>query len=117
MNELAIDPLRSKNNKKMYGASNLELQTATDETLNVLTIQFDEFKTKAIATFKELGKKMQDLRKHVDKVENCQASLEERLMGLGAEQNQILRSITTLRKDIDRIGDRMTDANDRLENL
>jgi predicted nucleic acid-binding Zn-ribbon protein len=115
--ELAIDPLRSRNNKKMYGASNLELQTATDETLNVLTIQFDEFRTKAIATFKELGKKMQDLRKHVDKVENCQASLEERLMGLGAEQNQILRSITTLRKDIDRIGDRMTDANDRLENL
>jgi predicted nucleic acid-binding Zn-ribbon protein len=115
VNELAIDPTRK--NKKMYGASNLELQTATDETLNVLTIQFDEFRTKAIATFKELGKKMQDLRKHVDKVENCQASLEERLMGLGTEQNQILRSITTLRKDFDRIGDRMTDANDRLENL
>jgi hypothetical protein len=53
----------------MYGASNLELQTATDETLNVLTIQFAEFRTKAIATSKELGKKMQDLRKHVDKVE------------------------------------------------
>jgi chromosome segregation ATPase len=38
-------------------------------------------------------------------------------MGLGAEQTQILRSITTLRKDIVQIGDRVTDANDRLENL
>jgi hypothetical protein len=50
----------------------------------------------------------------VDKVENCQPFLEERLMGLGAEQIQILRSITTLRKDIDQIGDRVTDADERL---
>jgi hypothetical protein len=35
-------------------------------------------------------------------------------MGLGAEQIQILRSITTLRKDIDQIGDRVTDADERL---
>jgi chromosome segregation ATPase len=53
----------------------------------------------------------------VDKVENCQTFLEERLMGLGAEQIQILRSITTLRENIDQIGDRVTDANDRLGNL
>jgi hypothetical protein len=40
----------------MYGASKLELQTATDETLNV-TIQFDQFKMEAIANFKKIGKK------------------------------------------------------------
>jgi hypothetical protein len=101
----------------MYGASNLGLQTATYETLNVLTIQFDQFKSEAIANFGEIGKRLNDLRKHVDKVENCQTFLEERLMGLGAEQIQILRSITTLRKYIDQIGDRGTDANNRLENL
>jgi hypothetical protein len=71
----------------MYGVPNEELQTVTDETLNVLTIQFDEFRTRAIAAFRELEKKMQGLQKHVDKVENCQTSLKERLMGLGAEQN------------------------------
>jgi hypothetical protein len=50
----------------------------------------------------------------VDKVKNCQTFLEEHLMGLGAEQIQILRSITALRKDIDQIGDRVTDADERL---
>jgi chromosome segregation ATPase len=98
----------------MYGASNLGLQTAACETLDVLTIQFDQFKSEAIANFGEIGKRLNDLRKHVDKIENCQTFLEERLMGLGAEQIQILRSITTLRKDIDQIGDRVTDADERL---
>lgn len=77
----------------MYGASNLELQTATDETLNVLTIQFDQFKMEAITNFKEIGKRMIGLRKHMDKIENCQTSLEERLMTLSAEQSQILNSV------------------------
>jgi hypothetical protein len=98
----------------MYGASNLGLQTATCETLDVLTIQFDQFKLEAIENFGETGKRLNDLHKHVDKVENCQTFLEERLMGLGAEYIQILRSITTLRKDIDQIGDRVTDADERL---
>jgi hypothetical protein len=38
----------------MYGASNLGLQTATGETLDVLTIQFDQFKSEAIANFGEI---------------------------------------------------------------
>jgi hypothetical protein len=38
-------------------------------------------------------------------------------MGLGAKQIQILRSITTLRKDIDQIGYRVTDAKNRPKNL
>jgi hypothetical protein len=54
------------------------------------------------------------LHKHVVKVENCQTFLEERLMGLGAEQTRIMSSITTLGKDI---GDRVTDADERLEIL
>jgi hypothetical protein len=97
----------------MYGASSLGLQTETGETLNVFTIQLEQFKSEAIANFGEIGKRLNDLCKH-DKVENCQTFLEERLMGLGAEQIQILRSITTLRKDIDQIGDRVTDADERL---
>jgi predicted nucleic acid-binding Zn-ribbon protein len=60
---------------------------------------------------------MISLRKHTDKIENCQTSLEERLMTLGAEQNKILRSITTLREDMGQIGDRVTDVNNRLESL
>jgi hypothetical protein len=82
----------------MYRAANPELQTATDETLNVLTVQFDQFKMEVIANFKEVGKRMLGLRKQTYKKENCQTSLKERLMKLGAEQNQILWSITTLRK-------------------
>jgi hypothetical protein len=38
----------------------------------------------AIANFKEMVKRMIGLRKHTDKIENCQTSLEERLMTLGA---------------------------------
>jgi predicted nucleic acid-binding Zn-ribbon protein len=57
------------------------------------------------------------LRKHTDQFENCQTSLEERLMTLGAEQNQILWSITTLREDMGQIGDQVTDVNNRLESL
>jgi hypothetical protein len=38
-------------------------------------------------------------------------------MTLGAEQNQILRSITTLREDMGQIGDQVTDVNNRLESL
>jgi chromosome segregation ATPase len=101
----------------MYEASNPDLQTATETTLNVLTIQFDEFKTEARAIFKEIGKRLNNLHKHVDKIENCQAFLGERLMALGVEQARISLLITTLRKDIDQIGDRVTEANDRFENL
>lgn len=101
----------------MYGAANLELQTATDETLNVLTVQFDQFKTEVIANFREVGKRMIGLRKHLDKIENCQTSLKERLITLDAEQNQILQSITTLREDMDQIGDRVTDVNNKFESL
>jgi chromosome segregation ATPase len=101
----------------MYGAANLELQTATDENLNIMTVQFDQFKVEVIANFKEVGKRMIGLRKHMDKIENCQTSLEELLMTLGAEQNQIFRSISTLRKDMDQIGDQMNDVNNRLETL
>jgi chromosome segregation ATPase len=101
----------------MYGAVNLGLQTATDETLNVLTVQFDQFKMEVIANFREVGKRMIGLQKHLDKIENCQTSLEERLMTLDAEQNQILRSITTLREDMGQIGDRVTDVNNKFESL
>jgi predicted nucleic acid-binding Zn-ribbon protein len=101
----------------MYRAANLELQTATNETLNDLTVQFDQFKTEVIANFREVGKRMIGLRKHLDKIENCQTSLKERLITLDAEQNQILRSITTLRKDMGQIGDRVTDVNNKFENL
>jgi 5-bromo-4-chloroindolyl phosphate hydrolysis protein len=89
----------------------LELQTARDETLNVLTVQFDQFKTEVIADFKEVGKRIIGLRKHPDKIKNCQTSLKERLITLDAEQNQILRSITTLREDMGQIGDRVSDVN------
>jgi septal ring factor EnvC (AmiA/AmiB activator) len=101
----------------MYEAANLESQTATDETLNVLTVQFDQFKMEVIANFKETGKRMIGLRKHTDKIGNSQIFLEERLMTLGAEQNQILRSITTLRRDMNQIENQVTDVNNRLENL
>jgi uncharacterized coiled-coil protein SlyX len=57
------------------------------------------------------------LQKHTDKIDTSQISLEERLMTQGAEQNQILRSVTTLRKDMDQIGNQMTDVNNRLESL
>jgi hypothetical protein len=64
----------------MYGPSNLELQTATDETLNVLTIQLDQFMMEAITNFKEIGKRMIGMCKHTNKIENCQTSLEGRLI-------------------------------------
>jgi predicted nucleic acid-binding Zn-ribbon protein len=57
------------------------------------------------------------LQKHTDKIENCQTSLEKRLITLDAEQNQILRSITTLREDMGQIGDQVTDVNNKLESL
>jgi hypothetical protein len=63
---------KSPERPKMYGAANLELQTATYETVNVLTVQSDEFKMEVIANFREVGKRMFDLRKHTDKIENCQ---------------------------------------------
>lgn len=78
---------KSSERPEMYGAANLKLQTATDETLNVLTVQFDQFKTEVIANFREVGKRMIGLQKRTDKIENCQTSLEERLMTLNAEQN------------------------------
>jgi hypothetical protein len=67
---------KSPERPKMYKAANLELQTAANETLNVLTVQFDQFKTEVIANFREAGKRMIGLRKHTDKIENCQTSLE-----------------------------------------
>jgi predicted nucleic acid-binding Zn-ribbon protein len=57
------------------------------------------------------------LQKHLDKIENCQTSLKERLITLDAEQNQILWAITTLRDDMGQIGDRVTDVNNKFESL
>jgi hypothetical protein len=51
-------PFKSPERPEMYGAANLELQTATNETLNVLTVQFDQFKTEVIANFREVGKRL-----------------------------------------------------------
>jgi chromosome segregation ATPase len=101
----------------MYGAADLELQMAIDETLYVLTVQFDRFKTELIANFIEIGKRMIGLQKHRDKIENCQTSLEERLITLDAEQNRNLRYITTLREDMGQIGDQVTDLNNKFKSL
>jgi hypothetical protein len=67
-----IHLFKSLERPEMYGTVNLKLQTAIDETLNVLTVQFDHFKTEVTTNFREVGKRMIGLRKHLDRIENCQ---------------------------------------------
>jgi chromosome segregation ATPase len=57
------------------------------------------------------------LQKHTHKIEDCRTSLEERLITLDAEQNQILWSLTTLREDMGRLEDQVTDVNNKFESL